>query len=204
MDSREGVVVIRQSRRSALKWLVITLVLFGFGGILELKDEPVIGWVSVVFAVLGVALFAPGVVRPRSLVRLAPEGVEQSGFRPVFVPWSEITDISAVKRELGGAKLRSVCINVRDPDKITHGTSRWLRHTAESRWWSPVFKLVFGVVLLVAEGPKAVSDLKDVATSDVKLHGIVEIPTSAGFPMTADDLVALMHQWQQRYATAAR
>jgi hypothetical protein len=44
MDSEEGVFVVRQSRRNALKWLVITLVLFGFGGILELKDEPAIAW----------------------------------------------------------------------------------------------------------------------------------------------------------------
>jgi len=200
MDSGDGVVVIRQSRRSALKWLVITLVLFGFGGILELKDEPVIGWVGLVFAILGVALFAPGVVRPRSLVRLAPGGVEQSGVRPVFVPWSEITEISGVRRELGAAKLRTACINVRDPDKVTTGTSRWLMHAAESRWWSPAFKLVLGAFLLVGEGAKGVADLKDVMTSDVKIHGIVEIPTSAGFPMTADELVALLRQWQQRYS----
>ena len=32
--------------------------------------------------------------------------------RSLFVPWSEITDISITKRELGGAKLKSVCVNV--------------------------------------------------------------------------------------------
>jgi hypothetical protein len=198
MDSDGGVLVIRQSRRSALRWLVVTLVLFGFGGILELKDEPVIARIGLVFAVLGTGLFAPGVVRPRSLVLLTPSGLQQSILRPVFVPWSEITDISAVKRELGGAELKSVCVSVRDPDKVVRGTSRWLWHAAQTRWWSPIFKLIYGAFLLAVEGPKGVADLKDVAKSDVKLRGIVEIP-STRLPMSADDLVALLRQWQQRY-----
>jgi hypothetical protein len=147
MDHGEGV-VLRQSRRSALKWLIITLVLFGFGGLLELMDDPLIGWVGLVLAVLGVALFAPGVVRPRSLVRIGPQGLEQCGVRSLFVPWSEITDISITKRELGGAKLKSVCVNVRDPDKLVHGTPRRLLHAGESRWWSPIVKLVFCVSCL--------------------------------------------------------
>src|ERR1019366_314436 len=155
-----------------------------------------------VFAVLAVTLFAPGVVRPRSLVRIGPQGLEQCGVRSLFVPWSEITDISITKRELGGAKLKSVCVNVRDPDKLVHGTPRRLLHAGESRWWWPIVKLVFCVFLLVAEGPAGVGDLKDVVKSDVKLRGIVEIPTSAGFPMSADDLAALLRRWQQRYAKA--
>ena len=202
MDNDEGLVV-RQSRRSALRWLVITLVLFGFGGILELKDDPVIGWIGLVFAVLGTALFGSGVLRPRSLVRLTPEGMQQPALRPVFVPWSEITDISAVKREVGGAKLKTVCVSVRDPDKVVHGTSRWLWHASQTRWWSPIFKLVYGACLLLVEGPKGVADLKDVAKSDVKPRGIVEIP-STGLPMRPDELVLLLREWQQRYTQVSR
>jgi hypothetical protein len=193
--------ILRRSRRKSLQWTAIALVLFGFGGVVELKDSVPIGAASLVLALLSVLVFAPGIWRPRDLVKLSAEGVTQfPGMgRTYSVPWSEVTEISVVRRQ----KVNSVCVAARDPDAILHGLSRRLWHVGESRWWSPVFKLTFGALIALTEGAGAASDLKDLKDSDVKLHGVLEIPCGAGFPMKAEALAGLLHEWHQRYANAS-
>jgi hypothetical protein len=201
MDAAGGDLVLRRSRFRALLWTIIDLLLFGLGGAVELKDKPVIGYASLVFALLGVIVFAPGIVRPRDLVRLGRRGLTQVGLagHDQFVPWSEVTEITTVKR----SKVTCVCVSVRDPDKILRGMPRQLWHIARGRWWSPSFKAVLGALALVAEGPAAASDLKDIMDYDATIHGIIEIPCAAGFPLTPDALASLLREWQQRYAAPA-
>lgn len=194
MEEGQGVVLSR-SRRSALKWLVITLVLFGWGSSLELSDHPLIAYLGFALAILGAVAFAPDVIRPRALVRIGADGFRKCGLRSVFVPWREVTDISVVRREVKHAKVDSVSVEVRDPDRVRHGLAQRLMHVTESRWWAPGFKLVFGAFLVLAEGPEGVGELREIAKSDVRSRGIVEIPVSAGFPISADQLAGLMREW---------
>jgi hypothetical protein len=198
MDAAGGDLVLRRSRFRALLWTIIALLLFGVGGAVELKDKPVIGYASLVFALLSVIVFAPGIVRPRDLVRLGRSGLTQVGLagHDRFVPWSEVTEVTTVQR----SKVTSVCVSVRDPDKILRGMPRRLWHIARGHWWSASFKAVLGALALAVEGPAAASDLKDIMEFDATLHGIIEIPCSGGFPLTPDALASLLREWQQRYA----
>lgn len=154
-------VVLRRSRGKSLLWLLACLGLIG--GLVGYAAHGGIG--KILLAVVGVLLFGAGAVmmgaqavRPRDLVRLDRTGAWfHTGFgAPLAVAWASITKVSVVQRE---HRLQTVAVSVRDPEKVfaNHHRAIKLQH---SRWLSPLVKLLFGGVMILAEGFGSAGDIR--------------------------------------------
>jgi hypothetical protein len=190
-------IVLRRSRGKAALWLLAALVL-GFGAI-GYADKGGIGpiLVGVVGGPLflgGAAWIAPDLVRPRTLVRIGRDGVEQSVALPhAFVPWPAVTGISVVDR---GHRVKCACVEVASADAI-ESRARWLLRVAQSSLYARVAKVLLLPFVFLTEGLSGgASDAREVVTADLRLHGM-EIPAVTGLPMSADALAELLRsRWE--------
>lgn len=198
-------IVLRRSRGKAALWLLAALVL-GFGAI-GYADKGGVGpiLVGVVGGLLflgGAAWIAPDVVRPRVLVRIGRDGIEQSvAFPHAYVPWPAVTGISVLDR---GHRVRCACVEVSSADAIESRARRWLQ-IEESRWYGSVAKLLLLPFVFLTKGltPDGASDAREVVTADLRLHGM-EIPAVTGLPMSAEALAELLRsRWEAWKATQA-
>jgi hypothetical protein len=190
-------IVLRRSRGRAALWLLAALVL-GFGAI-SYADKGGVGpiLVGVVGGLLflgGAAWIAPDVVRPRTLVRIGRDGVEQSvAFPHAFVPWPAVTGISVVDR---GHRVKCACLEVASADAI-ESRAGWLLRAGQSSLYARVAKVLLLPFVFLTEGLSGgASDARDVVTADLRLHGM-EIPAVTGLPMRADALAELLRtRWE--------
>jgi hypothetical protein len=196
-------VVLRRSRAKSLLWLLACLGLIG--GLVGYASHGGIG--KILLAVVGLLLFGAGAilmgaqaVRPRDLVRLNRSGAWfHTGFgAPLALDWASITKVSVVQRE---HRVQTVALSVRDPEKAfaNHHRAIKLQH---NRWLSPLVKVLFGGVMVLAEGFDSASDIRELAHSDMQLHGTIEIPTTAGFPVSAKELARMLEERRRRYSGA--
>jgi hypothetical protein len=190
-------IVLRRSRGEAGLWLLAALVL-GFGAIGYAVGGGVgpvlVGVVGGPVFLGGAARIAPDFVRPRILVRIGRDGVEQSVALPhAFVPWPAVTGISVVDR---GHRVKCTCIEVASADAI-ESRARWLLRDEQSSWYARAAKVLLLPFVFLTEGlPGGASDARDVVTADLRLHGM-EIPAGAGLPMSADELAELLRsRWE--------
>jgi hypothetical protein len=152
----------------------------------------------------GAARIAPDVVRPRVLVRIGLDGIEQSAALPhAFVPWPAVTGISVVDR---GHRVRCACVEVASADAI-ESRARGLLRVEQSRFFGPVAKVLLLPFVFLTEGLSGgAADVRDVVTADLRLHGM-EIPAVTGLSMSADALAELLRShweaWKRAQPDAA-
>jgi hypothetical protein len=200
-------IVLRRSRGKAALWLLAALVL-GFGAIGYAAKGGVgpilIGVVGGALFLGGAAWIAPDVVRPRILVRIGLDGVEQSVALPhAFVPWPAVTGISVVDR---GHRVKCACVEVASADAIESRGRRLLRVEQSSLFARCAKVLLLPFVFLTEGLSGGASDARDVVTADLRLHGM-EIPAVTGLPISADALAELLRShweiWKRAQSDAA-
>ena len=190
-------IVLRRSRGKAALWLLAALAL-GFGAIGYAAQGGVgpilVGVVGGLLFLGGAAWIAPDVVRPRTLVRIGRDGVEQSVALPnAFVPWTAVTGISVVDR---GHRVKCACVEVASAEAI-ESRARWVMRVEQSSLYARVAKVLLLPFVFLTEGVSGgASDALDVVTADLRLHGM-EIPAVTGLPISADALAELLRiRWE--------
>jgi hypothetical protein len=82
-----------RSTRKKMATLLAGSLLFVAGGIWLMPQEPLIGWLCVVFFGLGVIVFAVNLHPKSSFLTLAHDGFTVASlFRKHFVPWSHVQE----------------------------------------------------------------------------------------------------------------
>jgi hypothetical protein len=185
-------IVLRRSRAKATLWLLGALVL----GVAAIGYAAQGGVGPILVGVVGGPLFlggavwiAPDVARPRILVRIGRDGVEQSVALPhAFVPWPAVTGISVVDR---GHGVKCACVEVASADAI-ESRARSLLRVEQNRWYARGAKVLLVPFVFLTEGLYGgAGDALDAVTADLRLHGM-EIPAVTGLPMSADALAELL------------
>lgn len=204
-----GVITFRRSRWRVLPflagYLVFALVgggMFAFGLQQKAAGASIFAFVfAAVILALGVAglvAFGPDAVSPREILWITDEGFGQRLVHPhVFVPWSELLEVSLVTR----GSTKTVAVKVGNPTLLSR---RWVRNNTRlgKRRYRWAIKAV--TLMLVAIGD-AVSpwnlphDLLAAVNDDFRPHGDFEIGTAA-FPIKAQQLVALLREQQLEHA----
>ena len=159
------------------------------------------GVAALLFGLLGICFFgfvtlavARDMVRPHDLLRIGSNGIDQRATSPrSFIPWSEVADISIIKR---GHGVKAIGITVRDPDHLPRALLpiRAIR----SRWGGRVVKAALATTEVFYAGWTSAPDAFGHLFDDVAPHATLEIPATI-LTMRADDLAALL---RERQATA--
>jgi len=91
-DLDQPPVVIRSSQRTSW-WLLIASVVFVAGGVLMLRDptqNPIVGYLAIIFFGAGIPIFAWRLIRPEVLT-VSPDGLTwRSAFRTMHFRWDAV------------------------------------------------------------------------------------------------------------------
>jgi hypothetical protein len=93
----DDVLVIRRSTRKTALWAAgigTAALLCGLGLLQRATSAKVTGGVFLLLLGVLAPAFGYRLLKPRDLLRVGPEGIDQLAYRPrAFIPWEEITDI---------------------------------------------------------------------------------------------------------------
>jgi hypothetical protein len=190
----DQVLHIRRSRRKAVVWTVMALVLVLSAIWYGLKA----GAPGKVIAAIGVLLFGSGALMlarealsPRDLLMVSPDGIDQRAVSPhAMIPWNEIADIQVIER---AHRVKTLGVTVRHPELLPRRGQ--LGRVERSPWLGRGVKAGLAVLVIGAEGPSGIKDAVDAVREDTELHATFEIPTVA-LELGPDELVSeLRHRW---------
>lgn len=123
----EEVLVIRRSAGKTASWALgcaCAAILLGLGLFQRNMGAKIIGGVALLGFGLGALGFLHRLRKPRDLLRVGPDGIDQLAVRPhATIAWDEITDIRVIQRGYN----KNVGIKVRDMRSSFHRpvTTRW-------------------------------------------------------------------------------
>lgn len=187
--------MIRRSTRKTALWAAgigTAALLCGLGLLQRATSAKITGGVFLFLLGALASVFVYGLLKPRDLLRVGREGIDQLTDRPrVFIPWEEITDIFVIKH--GHSK--NVGIKVRDPALfVTTRGQRVLR--SEGFAWT--LKPLLAGLQVLAEWPSGFGDAARTLTTDL-YPATFEIST-VGWPVRPTQLV---QELRSRWVAAA-
>ena len=193
---QDDVLRVRRSRVKLAPWLLLSVV-FAAGFVRYFiplgVGAKIIGIIGAVFFSWGAVKLSFELLVPRDVMVIGREGIYQRAVRPhVLIRWREIADIGVIER---GSRVRTVGVVVRNPAQFRNRgpLGRLLSH----RWVPWLLKLLLGVSVVLYEGGAGVSDAIKTLGGDMSSHATFEIST-LGFPMSAEELVDLLHaRWRK-------